>query len=216
MLGIILKDYYESFCIKKNLIGMLFALLCLVFIVAFMRNLYAYVLIVGITLPLMGVSTLQYSMEQDDISHFDKMLLTFPLSKKQIVKSKLLATLLLTFISLIGISFPIMLIYVFAYQTVSFSMGFNVWLMSIVISLVWNAINAVGFFWLGNKKGTILYMIILIIFAGSYVFVNIAFDLEVILSLSSGVLFVGGMIIALLLNYLSYLGCVWIYTKKHS
>ena len=65
MLGIIIKDYYETFCLKKNIIGMLFSLSVVVLIVAFLHNLYSFILIVGITLPMMGASTLQSSLEQD-------------------------------------------------------------------------------------------------------------------------------------------------------
>ena len=40
MLGIILKDYYESFCIKKNLIGFLFSIACLIFLTIFVQNMW--------------------------------------------------------------------------------------------------------------------------------------------------------------------------------
>ena len=78
MLGIIIKDYYESFCLKKNLISMIFAFTALIVLVMLMKNLSSFILIVGITLPMMGTSTLQYSTEQDEISNYNKILLTFP------------------------------------------------------------------------------------------------------------------------------------------
>lgn len=92
MFGIILKDYYESFCIKKNLIGFLFSIACLIFLTIFVQNMYALVLMIVITLPMISVSPLQYSLEQDEISNYDKILLTFPLTRKEIVSSKLLGT----------------------------------------------------------------------------------------------------------------------------
>jgi len=88
MKGIILKDFYETFCIKKNLFEFLSAFAFVVLIVAFMKNLYTFILIVGVTLPLIGSSPMQYSMEQDDISGFNSILLTYPLSKKKIMLAK--------------------------------------------------------------------------------------------------------------------------------
>lgn len=96
MLGIVIKDYYETFCLKKNIIEMIFSLSVILLVVALIDNLYAFVLIVGITLPMMGASTLQSSMEQDEISKFDQILLTFPITRQEIVKAKLLSSLLLT------------------------------------------------------------------------------------------------------------------------
>ena len=92
MLGIVIKDYYETFCLKKNIIGMIFSLSVILLVVALIDNLYAFVLIVGITLPMMGASTLQSSMEQDEISKFDQILLTFPITRQEIVKAKLLSS----------------------------------------------------------------------------------------------------------------------------
>ena len=104
MLGIIIKDYYESFCLKKNLISMIFAFTALIVLVMLMKNLYSFILIVGITLPMMGTSTLQYSTEQDEISNYNKILLTFPLIKKEIVKAKIISTLILSTLSNLLIS----------------------------------------------------------------------------------------------------------------
>ena len=88
MRGIILKDFYESFCLRKNLIGMLFSFAVVTTLVIWMRDAYSYVLLVLLMMPMIGVSTLQYSMEQDEISGYDEILLTFPLTKSEIVLAK--------------------------------------------------------------------------------------------------------------------------------
>ena len=59
MLGILLKEYYETFCLKKNTLGMLFAAACILLIVIFMQNFYSYVLVIGVVVPMMGVSPMQ-------------------------------------------------------------------------------------------------------------------------------------------------------------
>ena len=43
----------------------------------------ALILLVGITLPIAGTSTLQETLKQDEISNYNKILLTFPLTKKR-------------------------------------------------------------------------------------------------------------------------------------
>ena len=83
MLGIIIKDDYESFCIKKNLISLLFVFIIFSLLIILMNNLYALILLVGITLPIAGTSTLQETLKQDEISNYNKILLTFPLTKKR-------------------------------------------------------------------------------------------------------------------------------------
>lgn len=85
MLGIILKDCYESFRIKKT--AWFFILhRRLAFPIIFAQNMHALVLMIVITLPMILVSPLQYSMEQDEISNYDKILLTFPLTRKKLFR----------------------------------------------------------------------------------------------------------------------------------
>lgn len=172
MLGIIIKDYYESFCLKKNLISMIFAFTALIVLVMLMKNLYSFILIVGITLPMMGTSTLQYSTEQDEISNYNKILLTFPLIKKEIVKAKIISTLILSTLSNLLISLPITLIYVFIYQAVNLDIALLIWLFGFILTFIMTAINNIGFFTLGNKKGTIALVIFIIVVAIGYVYSN--------------------------------------------
>lgn len=216
MLGIIIKDYYESFCLKKNLLGFAFSLICFIAIIISLHNQYAYILLVGISLPMIGVSTLQYSMEQDEISKYDQILLTFPITRKEIVKAKLLATLSFTTISNILINIPIFFIYVFIYKSVDIKLGFIVLFAGYILSYCLNAINSIGFFILGNKKGSIMYIILMVLLACGYVLSNFAFDLNSILILGYTKLLVIGVIFAIILNIASYYSCIKIYTKKHS
>ena len=55
MRGIILKDFYESFCLRKNLIGMLFSFAVVTTLVIWMRDAYSYVLLVLLMMPMIGV-----------------------------------------------------------------------------------------------------------------------------------------------------------------
>ncbi len=216
MRGIILKDFYESFCLRKNLIGMLFSFAVVTTLVIWMRDAYSYVLLVLLMMPMIGVSTLQYSMEQDEISGYDEILLTFPLTKSEIVLAKLISTWLLALLSNLLISLPLTLLYVFAYHSITIELAFGTWLGGLIFSFVMNAINAAGFFALGNKKGTVMFVVILVILAIAYIAVQIGIGIEQLLQAGSMALLGGGALLALLLNLLSYRLCLFIYTRKHT
>ena len=216
MLGIIIKDYYESFCLKKNLISMIFAFTALIVLVMLMKNLYSFILIVGITLPMMGTSTLQYSTEQDEISNYNKILLTFPLIKKEIVKAKIISTLILSTLSNLLISLPITLIYVFIYQAVNLDIALLIWLFGFILTFIMTAINNIGLFTLGNKKGTIAFVIFIIVVAIGYVYSNILIGIETIVELTTPTLLIFETLIAIILNIISFYACVKIYSIKNS
>lgn len=216
MRGIILKDFYESFCLRKNLIGMLFSFAVVTTLVIWMRDAYSYVLLVLLMMPMIGVSTLQYSMEQDEISGYDEILLTFPLTKSEIVLAKLISTWLLALLSNLLISLPLTLLYVFAYHSITIELAFGTWLGGLIFSFVMNAINAAGFFALGNKKGTVMFVVILVILAIAYIAVQIGIGIEQLLQAGSMALLGGGALLALMLNLLSYRLCLFIYTRKHT
>ena len=216
MLGIIIKDYYESFCLKKNLISMIFAFTALIVLVMLMKNLSSFILIVGITLPMMGTSTLQYSTEQDEISNYNKILLTFPLTKKEIVKAKIISTLILSTLSNLLISLPITLIYVFVYQAVNLDIALLIWLFGFILTFIMTAIQNIGLFTLGNKKGSIVLFIFTIVVAISYIFSYVFVGIETIVELTTPTLLIFETLIAIILNIISFYACVKIYSIKNS
>ena len=66
MRGIILKDLYEGFCIKKNLINWLASMIftsALTAISEFMRGAYGFLLIVVLLFPVMGTLKWQRDIE---------------------------------------------------------------------------------------------------------------------------------------------------------
>ena len=67
-----------------------------------------------------------------------------------------------------------------------------------------NALSSIGFFWLGNKKGTIVYMILTIIFAFGYICIHILFGIDVLLNLKLNQILMIGCILAVILNIVSY------------
>ena len=216
MLGIIIKDYYESFCLKKNLISLLFVFIIFSLVIILMNNLYALILLVGITLPIAGTSTLQETLKQDEISNYNKILLTFPLIKKEIVKAKIISTLILSTLSNLLISLPITLIYVFIYQAVNLDIALLIWLFGFILTFIMTAINNIGLFTLGNKKGTIAFVIFIIVVAIGYVYSNIFIGIETIVELTTPTLLIFETLIAIILNIISFYACVKIYSIKNS
>lgn len=216
MLGIIIKDFYESFCIKKNLAGFIFSYLFLIFVVFGSKNVYGLALMIILALPMTSVSPLQYSMEQDEISKFDKKLLTFPLTRKEIVLSKILSTYIFASISNLVFSLPITIAYIYYFEIINLSTGLWIFFLGIIMTMIMLPINNIGFFWLGNKKGTVLYMIILVIISLFYIYGNMILKIGNEFINPSIYIALISLIISIILNIIGYYICVKIYTSKNS
>lgn len=128
----------------------------------------------------------------------------------------MLATLSFTTLSNILINIPIFFIYVFIYKSIDLELGLIVLFTGYILSYSLNVINSIGFFILGNKKGSIMYIILMVLLAFGYVISNFAFDLTSILTLGSTKLLIIGAALAIILNIFSYHACIKIYTRKHS
>lgn len=87
MKGIILKDLYENFRIFKNGVSYLAAVLFLFLLIEAMQTgdlfslKYFFMLITAFVFPLLGCSSIESSLEQDEKVNFDKIQLTFPITK---------------------------------------------------------------------------------------------------------------------------------------
>lgn len=210
------KDFYQIFCIKKNLFGFFLGILSFVVIFFTMPSKYIVVLFVALAIPMMSVSPLQYSLERDELSKFDQILLTFPISKKKIIMTKFLEAYLFSLGCLLLLSLPIVLASIYGYQTINLQEGLFILLIGILFSLITIPINTTGFMMLGNKKGTIIYMVLLISYVVGFIILNYVMGIEQLLlvPLNNWLLF--GGILAIVLNVLSYFACVKIFEIKHS
>ena len=216
MLGIMRKDFFETFCIKKNLIEFVFGIVALVICFILMPSKYITMLIVALSVPLMSVSPLQYSIERDEISKFDQILMTFPISKKTIVATKFLETYIFALICFLGMSLPIVLLAIYYYSVLTLQEGILLLLISLIFSLIVLPILNVGFMTLGNKKGLIIYVIISLLFGICYIAIGFMFGVEQLLRISLYRWLIYGGLIALISNILGYFICLKIYDKKHS
>ena len=216
MLGIMRKDFFETFCIKKNLIEFVFGIVALVICFILMPSKYITMLIVALSVPLMSFSPLQYSIERDEISKFDQILMTFPISKKTIVATKFLETYIFALICFLGMSLPIVLLAIYYYSVLTLQEGILLLLISLIFSLIVLPILNVGFMTLGNKKGLIIYVIISLLFGICYIAIGFMFGVEQLLRISLYRWLIYGGLVALISNILGYFICLKIYDKKHS
>ena len=214
MTGIMLKDFKEAFCIKKNAIAWIFSMVMCLFMVIALPIRYMYILSVVVAFPMIGTSVLQYSNEQDEISKFDKIMLTYPITKKEIILSKYLSGLLLQ-AGIFLLTFVLALVFSFGYKVINLKMAITFWFVGIIVSFLFMAINYMIFFWLGNKKGMVVYIIVTVIWAFGYVITYRNVDLTGLLSMNRAVLMLLGFALSVLALVGSYFASVKIYTKKH-
>lgn len=212
MNGIIYKDYVSSL-IPKNFISLASNIVVALGIVLFLDNFYSFAL-ATMMLSLSGSSLLQITMEQDELSNFDKIQLTFPLTKRQIILTKYLAGLIMQ-----GACFIISLLLALVYYwigRVTLIAALQVWLLGIIIGLIFFSICYTGFYLLGNKRGSIMYIITMLVLVIGYLLTFFNFDVAVILTINHNLLLVIGLVIALIILVLSFILSLKIYTKRYS
>ena len=216
MWGIVKKDFYDTFCIPKNTLSSLGGYLAL-FVLAFLFGPDSTMMPVFLVLciPMTTVAVLQSALEQDAMVKFDEILLTYPLTKKEIVLARFIDNLIYVGINAV-ISILMMLAYVYGGKTTDLQTGLWYCAAGLVVSLVTTAVFSVGFYILGNKKGTILYIALVVVAAIAYGMMQFDFSFAWILNMNPWMLFAIGLVIGILSMLGSCWGCVKIYTRHHS
>ena len=212
MKGIIYKDFINAL-LPKNIITIFMNILISLAVVVWLNNFFGFILAV-MSISLSGSSLLQLTMEQDELSNFDKFQLTFPLTKKQIVLSKYLGGLLMQS----GYFLASLLIALGYYQFggVSFALAMQVWVLGIIVGIIFFSISYTGFYLLGNKRGAVIYSIGVFIIIAGYTLTYFNFDFISILNIDHNILLASGVVLALLSVIVSYTLSLKIYTRKHS
>lgn len=170
-------------------------------------------LIVVLLFPIMGSTLLQMTVEQDEKSEFDRIQLTYPLSKREIVLSKYLGGLLVQG-GMILYSFLFLLVYVYGYKTLTFGEAISTWGIGVAGSLVYFSVSYMVYFWLGNMKGVIFTFITMAVLVIGFVFSVFNVGLEELMQVDKSiwVLCLWGM--AAVFIALSYWISVKIYAKN--
>lgn len=218
MRGIILKDLYEGFCIRKNTLNWTISIIFISFLTAvnsMMRGPYGFLLIVVLLFPMLGSTLLQMTVEQDEKSEFDRIQLTYPVSKQEIVLSKYLSGLIVQG-GMILYSFLFLLVYVYGYKTLTFGEAISTWGIGVAGSLVYFSVSYMVYFWLGNMKGVIFTFITMAVLVIGFLFSVFNVGLEELMAISKGTWVVVSLSAGVCLMVISYLVSLKIYTKKHS
>ena len=175
----------------------------------FMRGAYGFLLIVVLLFPVMGSTLLQMTVEQDEKAEFDRIQLTYPLSKSEIVLSKYLGGLTLY-------SFVFVLIYVYGYRTITLEDALPTWGIGVVGGVIYFAVSYVAYFWLGNLKGVIFTFLAMVGLVIAFLLSVFNIGLEEIMQVEKSIWIIGCLVMAAVLMVISYFLSLKIYTKKHS
>ena len=92
----------------------------------------------------------------------------------------------------------------------------QLWILVIIVVLIFFGICYTGFYLLGNKKGSIMYMIFMVAAAIIYILSFFNFDVMSIVNVNHNILLMIGIILAVMTLIGSYILSVKIYTKRYS
>ena len=216
MWGIVKKDFYDTFCIPKNLLSNILGYLAMIILAVLMgQNRYMMMLFVVVCIPMTTISVFQMALEQDEKVQFDEIMLTYPVTKKEIILARFIDNFIYMGINTV-ISVIMVLGYVYLGKTVDIRTGMFYVAAGIAVSLIATAVFSIGFYLLGNKKGTILYVGMVIIVAlfyglssrGQWISRSFQTDPRILTGIA---LILGGLQMAG-----SYWVCLKIYTRQHS
>ena len=215
MKGIILKDLYDNFYINKNLASYIFGLGFILLTAGFVHTPYSFVLYTEVIATILGSCALEAASEQDEKANFDKLQITFPVTKSQIVIAKyLLGLIFLTASNLFSLIHT--LLHVFAWHTATFTQGVQIWCTGIAISVAFTAVSYVMFFLFGKKVATVLYVIIAVFITSIYAASSVIIGLDDFIAANKTALLCISIPAAFLLFALSCLLSIQIYKKRHS
>lgn len=213
MLGIIFKDYLTCL-IPKNTFAIILNLVTALLVMIFMPEFYGMCLIVPFYLPLSASCLVQVAMEQDELVHFDKLQLTFPLTKRKIVLSKFVGSLI--FLGMTQILNFFAMLYFYNKGVADFTICLQLWVLGFAVGFILQAISNLGFYLLGNKKGSIMYLLMLGISVVIYLITYYQINVMRIFEMNHNLLIAILIFISLLMLYSSYRLCVLIYSKRFS
>ncbi len=214
MKGIILKDLYDNFCIPKNAAAYIFAALVTIPAGFLIHSEYYYILFSMIILPLFGGCALEYPTEQEEASHFNKLLITFPVSRAQIVTAKYILGLgFIIFCNFLALLCSMVQVYI--HHTVRLTEALRICGIGIGISLIFLSVIYAGYFLLGKRWGTIFFIAVTFLIAGIYGASSVLVGIEAIFSLSP-ILVLCLLLAGSVMTVLSCLVSIRIYTWKHS
>lgn len=215
MKGIMLKDLYDNFYIKKNLASYIFGAGFILLTLALVRTQYTFILFVELIATILGSCALESSSEQDEKVNFDKLQITFPVTKSEIVIAKYLLALIFLAASNL-LSLVCTLLHIYTWHTATLTQGLQVWGIGIAISVTFTAATYVLYFLFGKKIGTVLYVIAALLIYSTLGASVAVFGTETFIMTDKTWMLCISIPTAFLIFALSCLLSIQIYKKRHS
>lgn len=209
--------YKDLFVLKQKgqLATLILNLLMVIPIGFFFQNLYGLALIIILSYPIGGSVFIQVVMEKEERTNFDKTVISLPVTKAEIILAKYITSFVYFGIHMLfGLIYTFIHIYVI--KSVSLEFGLLLWGIGLLIGTIMISINSVGYILLGAKKGTFVYMVILLLSIIGYVVTFLGFDIKQVLTLSSTILMLMACLITILCLIVSYFTSLKIFTRKYS
>lgn len=168
MKGIILKDLYLNLYSVKNLVTFLSSYIILIPMIYFLKSDFGFITLTIFYFPFaVAPVLLQVSIHKDDVSNYQKIQLTMPVTRKEIILAKYLLGVLFTLVNTVLI-FGIMFIYVYGYESIDLMNGLYLVYANIIFSLFSIAIFYVAYIIFGSVKGVFLYLGIMTLIVGLF------------------------------------------------
>lgn len=209
--------YKDLFLLKRKgiLFSMLVDILICIPVGLIFHNIYAAALILCLTYPVGATAFMAQTIEVDEKCDFNKIAISLPLTKNEIVLSKWMSSFLY-----LGIYLIVGLIFGFVhngiYQYTSISMILLLWFVGVLIGLIMLSLNAVGFFLFGAKKGTYMYLVIVILSIIGYLGIYFGIDMNIFIEFKVPTLLFVGTVITFIVCFINYIITLKLYMRKYS
>lgn len=217
MLGIITKDLYQNFYISSKRRTFIVNYFVIVSSILLMKNVYGLVFATLIWIPFVVTPILlQVASERDDKTNYYKILITMPITKRDIISARYILGLVFTLFNLV-VSVLGMIVHVYAFKSINLTLGVYIISVSFIFSLLSLAINYLAYIVLGSRGIFISAVITGIVLIGYYFqpsFLNFETLLINIMSMQPSALIVIGLICSVSCILVSYLISAAYYSKK--
>ena len=213
MRGIIYKDLYDNFLIWKNLASYLFGVAAILVSVVLLPDSEYYFILLILMLNFIGSCAMEASVEQDDASNFNRLLISFPVTKKEIVIARyILALIFIAVSNLLGLGITV--IHVLIGGALGFREAFSIWLLGLCVSLIFAGISYIGYISFGKRKGTWLFIFLVVVIATGYGSMSAIYGIEQFVQMDKTLLLCTGFPVSVLVFALSCMISIEIYKRK--
>ncbi len=205
LFGLMLKDLYVFKSYKKNIIFSILVFIFLIGLASTLNNMVASgTILFLIFFGMNGISTFSY----DEMSESEKYLLSLPVSRKDLVRSKYLFSLLNSLTSLIfGFLISILITVIITKNIPDLSDSIKISLIAFTSTSFLMCCDIPCIYKWGVEKGrmqAVIVPIIIFLFIGFLVFIPFIIFPEIFIKINLKMLYDNSLIICLILNILLY------------